>query len=203
MSDQMQKPVEVARSDVEGNEAPDVTSAATHKTRFVEDLYKSCWKELCTWLRGRYGAGPPEPEDIAQSAFEHIAALDRVDHIQNPRAYLYTVASRAALMGVRWLIRNRKFIPAELSERDMEVEKITPERLYMDKERFDRMLDRFDRLTDKQKEIITRSRIQGQTYQQISAETGWSLQTISRHLRAALQFLRTSVDDERNTGADR
>ena len=53
-------------------------------------------------------------------------------------------------------------------------------------------------LSDRQREIVQRSRLKGQTYAQISAETGWSLGTISSELRAALQTLasvRTTRED--------
>lgn len=74
------------------------------------------------------------------------------------------------------------------------MEDITPERIYSAKQRFRVLVRGVDGLTDKQRELILRSRIQGQTYAQISAETGWSNADISRQLKAALAIIRAALD---------
>ncbi|KKK85213.1 hypothetical protein LCGC14_2775540, partial [marine sediment metagenome] len=59
----------------------------------IEDLYTSYWSELCKFLHSRYGSGPPEPEDIAQTAFVKFASLENNDRVENPRAFIYRTAS--------------------------------------------------------------------------------------------------------------
>ncbi len=165
-----------------------------NKRRFIDSLYKQHWSGLCGWLRRRYGAGPPDPEDVAQEAFEKIAAMDNVGDIRNPRAFLYTVAARSALMGVRWLVQARKHVDEELKKQGDKVEEITPERIYMERERFNSVLKEMAGLSNKQREIVIRSRIQGQTYDEICAETGWSPAVISRNLKAAMLALYRAED---------
>lgn len=156
------------------------------RKQFLEVLYQSHWSHLCAWLRKRYGAGPPEPEDIAQTAFAKMAALDDIDHIRDPRAFLFSVASATAVSGVRWLINTRKFIDGELKASGIAVEEITPERTHIAKEHLEKVMGELKSLTDQQREIIIRSRLRGQTYEEIKAETGWSVSTISRQLKVAL-----------------
>lgn len=160
----------------------------------IENLYRSHWKDLCHWLRRRYGAGPPEPEDVAQTAFMKMADVKDLASIENPRAYLFSIAANTALTGIKWLERTRRFIEGELAESGHSLEEISPERAYSSRERFGVVTDQLEGLPEKQREIVIRSRLGGQTYEQISAETGWSMADISRQLTAALTAMREALE---------
>ncbi len=58
----------------------------------VDLAYRQYWAELCRHVRKRFGAGPPEPEEVAQGAFARFAALDGAEAVGNPRAFLYRCA---------------------------------------------------------------------------------------------------------------
>ncbi len=164
------------------------------RQRFLENLYSSYWTDLCNWLRRRYGAGPPEPEDIAQTAFEKIAALKDISHIRYPKTFLYSTAINTALTAISWLARTRRFVDDELKQVTTDVDEFAPDRVYLAKEELDRVMERLDRLSPKHKEIVIRSRFLGQTHREITEETGWSNADISRHLMAAL----TEMEDVLN-----
>jgi RNA polymerase sigma factor (sigma-70 family) len=170
----------------------------------VEALYRLHWKDLCTWLRWRYGAGPPEPEDIAQAAFLKMAEVKDRSLIENPRAYLFTIAANTALMGIRAFVHTQQFIDRELEDTGARLEELSPERIHSSRERLNVVLGQMDLLSEKQRDIVTRNRIGGQTYEQISAETGWSLADISRQLTQALATMRQALqtydgDDQEDT----
>jgi RNA polymerase sigma factor (sigma-70 family) len=57
----------------------------------LAQLYRSHWAELTAYVRRTFGAGPPDPEDIAQGAFARFAALQGAE-VANPRAFLYRTA---------------------------------------------------------------------------------------------------------------
>lgn len=69
-----------------------VDSAANRAPTRLEGLYRSHWDELVRYARRTFGPGPPEPEDVAQTAFTHFAALARPHLVANPRAFLYKAA---------------------------------------------------------------------------------------------------------------
>lgn len=172
----------------------------------IENLYRAHWNDLCHWLRRRYGAGPPEPEDIAQTAFMKMAKVKNLAGIDNPRAYLFSIAANTALTGIKWFDRTRRFIEGELAETGHTLEEISPERAYSSRERFSVVEDQLEALPEKQREIVIRSRLGGQTYEQISAETGWSMADISRQLNAALTAMRRALeayDDEAESDANK
>lgn len=62
----------------------------------VERAYRRHWDELCRYVRRSFGAGPPDPEDVAQAAFARFAAADR-SLIDNERAYLFRTAHNIAI----------------------------------------------------------------------------------------------------------
>ena len=52
----------------------------------------------------------------------------------------------------------------------------------------------FTDAAEKQKYIVSASRLEGKTYQQISDDTGWSIADVCRQLNSALVILASSVD---------
>ena len=173
----------------------DSVRAADGKARFVEELYRLCWNDLVGWLRRRYGAGPPDPEDVAQSAFEKITALDNWQSIRDPRAFLFTTAINTALMGVRRIVTRRRYIDEQLKNYGENLDEMSPERIYSSRQRFDIVMREIERLPAKQREIVIRARLQGQTFRQITAETGWNNADISRQLKAALSSIDRILND--------
>src|SRR5690242_5843682 len=84
----------------------DTNPAVTARPRkdgagFVEELYRNHFANLCRTLRRIYGNGPPEPEDLAQQAFEKITSLRSLDYVENPRAFLFKVAINLGVKSLR------------------------------------------------------------------------------------------------------
>ena len=182
------------------NSSHTAESGQKHCNKVVlEQLYKKHWGILCGWLRKRYGNGPPDPEDIAQTAFE-IMASENLQQIENISGLLYTIASRRALNEIRGRANLRKFIDKELSLLGLEVEEITPERVYIARDRFKKIRDDLVELDTKQREVIIRSRVLGQTYDEISAVTGWSPAAISRYKKAAMTQIMANTKGKENIG---
>ena len=171
--------------------------ACSGRNRVLEDLYQKHWKNLCAWIRRRFGDGPPEPEDLAQSAFERFAALDDFDIIRDKRAFLYTVAARSAVDGLRSREVMRRYIDDALAEHGRAVGEITPEHVYLAREEVRALSEDLVALTDKQRETVIRSRFLGQSYEQIAADTGWSTSAISRYLRTAMETLTRNAQARR------
>ncbi len=74
-----------------GGKAPDLAAGP------LGALYRRHWAELTAYARRTFGAGPPEPEDIAQAAFARFAALPENTEVANPRAFLFRTAHNIGL----------------------------------------------------------------------------------------------------------
>ncbi len=58
----------------------------------LDDLYRRHFTALSAFVRRKFGSGPPDPEDVAQAAFERYAALANRSEVRNPKAFLYRCA---------------------------------------------------------------------------------------------------------------
>jgi len=157
---------------------------------FLNALFRDHYNELVGRLRKLYGAGPPEPEDVAQAAFSKLAELEDPGRIRSPRAFLFRTAINLALNSSDSLRRRRIFVQQHLETLfSGNLEENTPESVFMGKQDLERVARAIQRLSPKQKDILLRTRFRGQTYAQIRQETGWSEADISRQLNKALGVL--------------
>ncbi len=170
------------------------------RARFTEDLYRHHWGDLCRMVRRMFGDGPPEPEDLVQGAFQKWSELENVDHIENPRAFLAKVAVNNGLKNIEKVQRARKYVTEQLHKPGTGLEEIDPERIFQGRQTLAMLDQAMSRLTTKQREIVVRSRLRGETYAQISAARGWSEADISRQLHRALKALADALENEKGAG---
>jgi RNA polymerase sigma-70 factor (ECF subfamily) len=75
------------------SKTPDRANGVFEQTRssveFLGEIYRQVWPELCRYVTVRYGGGPPEPEEVAQTAFAKFVAVETPQSVQNPRAFLF------------------------------------------------------------------------------------------------------------------
>lgn len=192
----------VVRADFGKGSRPEAAGASATRAAFVENLYKQNFAELCRTLRRVYGEGPPEPEDLAQQAFEKITSLDSHAHIENPRAFLFKVAINLGLKSIRRIKLARAYVGEQLNHPENSLEEIDPSRVYQGREVIRALDGAMDQLSVKQREIVIRSRFHGHTYAEISRTTGWSEADISRQLNAALKTLMQAVDHPASQSAE-
>lgn len=156
----------------------------------LNDLYERYWDELCRYLNRRFGTGPPEPEDIAQSAFARFVAVPDRQRITNPRAFLYKVARNAVVDHHRKTRCQDSYVADALARAGEEIlDEITPERVIIERERFAILNDVVKRLPEKQRRVLMMSRYHGETYAEIARKTGWSKSDIGRQVIAAVEAI--------------
>lgn len=166
------------------------------KQSLLDELYRRHFQKLVNWLTRRYGEGPPDPEDLAQAAFLKLSQSPDFFAIKDLRAYLYTTAVRNFIDGYRRQKTMANFLKHELNKYQDEVGEITPERVFLSRERLQHFSAALKNMSPKQREIVIRSRILGQTFEEITRQTGWSKSAIGRHLQTAIQEL-TKADNKK------
>ncbi|MBU3016766.1 sigma-70 family RNA polymerase sigma factor [Paraglaciecola agarilytica] len=159
-------------------------------TQQINQLFRSYKVDLVRNLRGIFGSGPPDPEDLVQEAFSKLLTHKDVDNIQHPKAYLTRAAVNMGLNHCTKYKQTELFIDGALeSAGETLVTVDSPEDIYSLNQRVSSVSDAMNELSDKQREIVIRSRIHGETYEQIRNNTGWSLADISRQLKSAISVL--------------
>ena len=174
--------------------ASDPPTAQRRDPGLVERLYRDHWKSLCGRLRKVFGSGPPEPEDLAQTAFTKLIEYTDPSTLEDPASFLFRIAINSGRDRLRHIVRARDLIEEQLAPQRLEpVDRITPSNVYETRERLAVIERAIASLTPKQREVLTRSRLKGETFEQIRDACGWSKADISRTLQAALGVLQSAM----------
>ncbi len=151
----------------------------------LSDLYLVHWQGLCGYVRAQFGPGPPEPEDIAQSAFIRYAAADPAK-IDNPRAFLYATARNLVIDHHR---RERTVSAHEQVARaaaDENVYELSPENVLLQAERFRILAQALERMPLKRRRLVLLNRFEGLSYAQIGEQFGMSAENVRKHIERTL-----------------
>lgn len=148
------------------------------------------WGEVCGYIRSRFGSGPPDPEEVVQTAFVKILSRQDVATLENPRAFLYTTAYNTAIDMIRSQNRQRQNRMMNDGENvNVNTNTITPERVLLSKEDFRFALDTIKNMSELERETLILYRIHGLTLVDIAARLGKSKTSIIRYLASATQSL--------------
>jgi RNA polymerase sigma-70 factor (ECF subfamily) len=154
------------------------------RRRQLSDLYRVHWQGLCGYVRAQFGPGPPEPEDVAQSAFMRFAAADP-QHIHNPRAFLYATARNLVIDHHRREQRVAAHEQAEQSGEDR-VYELSPENVLLQAERFRILARALERMPLKRRRLVLLNRFEGLSYAEIGEQFGMSAENVRKHIERTL-----------------
>ena len=86
----------------------------------VERLYRDHWRGLCGRLRKVFGNGPPEPEDLAQTAFAKLIEYTDPATLEDPASFLFRIAINSGRDRRRHIVRAQALIEAQLAPQGLE-----------------------------------------------------------------------------------
>jgi RNA polymerase sigma-70 factor (ECF subfamily) len=151
----------------------------------LADLYRVHWKGLCGYVRAQFGPGPPEPEDVAQSAFIRFAATDS-SHIENPRAFLYATARNLVIDHHRRAQRACAHEQTVQSASEDRVYELSPENVLLQAERFRILAQALERMPLKRRRLVLLNRFEGLSYAEIGERFGMSAENVRKHIERTL-----------------
>lgn len=149
----------------------------------LADLYRRHWAELCRYVGHRFGAGPPEPEDVTQAAFAQFAALANPGEIENPRAFLFRTAHNIAIHQLRRQSTSKRFARDTLVATSDEMD---GHRVLEGKERFQIIEATIRAMDEKRRHMLILNRIHGLSYAEIARRTGVSQTHVKRLIAEAV-----------------
>lgn len=156
-------------------------------------LYRLHWQEICAYVRRRFGAGPPEPEDIAQAAFVKLSMRSDLAELENPRAFLYRVAHNVAIEERRRLDARHR---AEAGLTPLATDDRDPERVLSGKERRRLLELAFATLEPRTRQIVIMSRQDELSSAEIARRLGLSPTQVKRLMAQAIAHCRAVVEAE-------
>lgn len=163
-------------------------------------LYDRYWGELCIYVRRSFGAGPPEPEDVAQAAFTRYAAVQDKGSVENPRAFLYATARNIVID------HHRHARTADTYARDIGayaehegVTEISPERVLLGKERLNRLLAFLGRMPERRRRVVLLNRMEGLSVAEVADRFGISEEAARKQIVRAVADCLAHLDDPSET----
>lgn len=148
---------------------------------------------LRLWLARRPSGVGIEIDDVVQEAYAILAALDSVDHIRNPRTYLFEVAKSVILQSVR---RARVVTIDSLVGADvLEVPDTapSPESVAADRQELSRVSTAIGTLPQRCREVLLLRRLQGLSQRDVAQELGIAESTVEKHMIKALLLLTAAI----------
>jgi RNA polymerase sigma factor (sigma-70 family) len=159
----------------------------------IDVLYARHWSELCRYIKKHFGAGPPDPEDIVQETFIKYAAIEDLQTIDNPRAYLFRTAHNV-LVDERRKLAVRRVTPADGEPAPMSDDR-TPERVLVGRERLQVLRRTLRAMPEARRRSFLLNRLQGLSAAAIARKTGYSESAVKKHIGLALADLEAAVTD--------
>ena len=163
--------------------------ARSDRDTFLIEVYQNHWGEICRYVRRNFGAGPPEPEDVAQTAFTKFAALENPLTVRNPRAFLITTARNIVIDHYK-VAETRNGQLKQISEDRRTIgalfDNLTPERILLAKEKFGLLRRVLEHMPEKRRELLLLRRVHGMSYVELSNHTGLSQTTVKYHVAMGL-----------------
>jgi RNA polymerase sigma factor (sigma-70 family) len=163
---------------------------------FLDALYKAHGQELRRFVAARYGAGPPEPEDVVQSAFAQVAALERPEELVNPRAFLYRTAHNLLIDQRRRIATQRKFVAeSETKEFDDPSYELPTERVLIGQEDYHIIEAAILKMPAKRRQCFLLHRLHGLSYAEIGRRVGMSGPGVQKAVEKALAECEQALED--------
>jgi len=165
----------------------------TEQVRDVRVLYERHWSELCGYLRKRFGAGPPEPQDVAQQAFLRYAASRSCSEVRNVRAYLFRIAHNVFIEERRRIAVRRTVAAGLLTRSPASADELTPERLLIGTEHLNILRSVIDTAPEVRRRSFILNRLDGLPCAEIARRTGYSESAVKKHVTLLLAELETAM----------
>ncbi|MEO0399552.1 MAG: sigma-70 family RNA polymerase sigma factor [Pseudomonadota bacterium] len=163
----------------------------------VTRLYEDYAAQLSATLRKMYGDGPPDPDDIAQAAFEKVLERGDTASIRNLKAFLWSTA--------------RNLLRKEIRSRDVrdryafDIEQIffvevgddrTPERAMEAKQQLNSINDLLRKMPERRRRALILHRIDGLSVAEVGRRMGVGRTAAAKHVARACEDIDTMLAEQ-------
>lgn len=188
--------------DAENNRGEPVSKAERPRLRIVGEevwrdnpaypaVYAREWRDLCAFLRARFGPGPPDCEDIAQQAFFKLGEQTADRQLESPRAFVFRIAINLMHDARRQLRR----ASAALDETTILAGDEDPglERALIAKQQVDLLQKVLAGLPERHRAYLTANRMDGLSFAEIARRHGVSESLVRKTVEEAVAVCQRAV----------
>ncbi|MEM1404731.1 MAG: sigma-70 family RNA polymerase sigma factor [Pseudomonadota bacterium] len=177
--------------DFENRSSPDV----------VVEFYRDHFHRFVADLRSKFGSGPPDPEDVAQQAFEKLLNhSEKQEPLRNVKAYLWMMCRNIIISELRSQ-KAAKLRDAAYADHlfDAQGSVPSPERVLETIEQRFLVEAALARMPDRRQRSFTLVRTHGLTLTEAARELGISRTAVRKHVvKATQEILSMLLDDYRS-----
>lgn len=163
----------------------------------VSDLYATYARPLAASIRKAFGQGPPDPEDVAQQAFEKLIEHDDRASIRNPEGYLWRIARNLVLGEKRAQeVRTRHdylveqlFFPSQGDSSD-------PQRISLAGEQLNTINEALRKMPDRRRRAVILHRIDGLSVAEVGRRLGISRQNAALHVSRGIADINVALMED-------
>ncbi|MEM0986323.1 MAG: sigma-70 family RNA polymerase sigma factor [Pseudomonadota bacterium] len=156
----------------------------------ITALYRDHSAELIASLRKAFGAGPPDPEDVAQQAFQKLIEREDRSDIRDLKAFLWRTARNTFLKAVsKNGVRSRHDFEVEHLFFPARGDDSTPERVLEVKEELKAINEVLRQMPEKRRHAFLLHKVEGLSVAAVARRLGISRTPAQKHItRAAHQI---------------
>ncbi|MEM9376634.1 MAG: sigma-70 family RNA polymerase sigma factor [Pseudomonadota bacterium] len=162
----------------------------------ITALYRNHSGELIASLRKAFGPGPPDPEDVAQQAFQKlIERQDRTD-IRDLKAFLWRTARNTFLKAVgKDGVRSRHDFEVEHLFFPARGDDSTPERVLEVKEELQAINEVLRQMPEKRRHAFLLHKVEGLSVAAVARRLGISRTPAQKHITRAAHQIETHLTE--------
>ncbi len=172
-------------------------SLARQRASWLAEHVLPCEPALREWLRRRLSLRQ-DVDDVIQETYAILAGMADVSHIQQPKAYVYSVAHSVVLQQLRRAQVVSIEAVAEIDRVAIAGDEIGPERTASSRQELARIGALIDSLPDKCRQAFVLRRVEGYSQREIAQRMQISENTVEKHICKGIRVLMDSMKRDAN-----
>jgi RNA polymerase sigma factor (sigma-70 family) len=167
----------------------------TERARWIATHILPLEPGVRAWLR-RVRPRGLEPDDLIQEAYTKLASLPCVDHITQPKAYLFRIIKSLILANVRHAQVVTIESMAELGELNISMEEASPERIWSARQQLERLANAIADLPRGCREVFRLRKFEDLSQKQLAERLQISENTVEKQLARAIRLIQAKIMSE-------
>ncbi|MFD1215028.1 MULTISPECIES: RNA polymerase sigma factor [Microbulbifer] len=179
-----------------GRSMPDTDSTGGARQRMVEALYSRYREPLCNYVARMLPGGRQDVDVVLQETYVKLLRLENLTPLEeNPRAYIFTVATNLVRDNLRRHQRRRVEFHQSFEEGDHESRDLCPQGSAEWQQSLSRLKSALLQLKPITRKVFLLSRFEEMTYPEIAAALSVSTRSVERHMSTALKHLQKELSE--------
>lgn len=169
-------------------------AAASNRKKTIEALYQRFQPVLLAYTAGLMPGGVQDAHEILQELYIRLLRLDDLSKLeQNPRAYLYTIATNLVRDQMRRQSARKFDQHVDISDVELASSDQNPPQSAGFSQTMGQLKQALLNLKPQTRQIFILSRFEEMTYPEIAEQLNISSRTVERHMSSALDQLQQAL----------